>query len=364
MEEFNRDRKVKLIALKKQYKQDSKYYFLGPIEDPERGGMLVTGLEVLPEEIVKGFDELVIEKANKHNIPIRDGQSLNLNDDFDLLTYGRCLIHSTIAGPEDTRNAQHVFYMHDEEVAAMKEAKETDAVFEALNYLKDFTILQFRDIALFLGIDTTNMKDEIIRSKVRKEATTNPMLVVKYKNLDNKENVVFCKKLIAMRIVTQRKDGYFNDGAFLASTFDGLVVTLFKAENRPILSKLSNRLEAIEKPSPDRANEFYKGVNDSKLSKELEQRETEIKIKDLQYQYLKLTGNEYEGPITVKDIESAIQIFEEENGSVDRSKYDGKSIPELKRILVLKKIDKSLFETIEDKDALIDLIVENTKSKK
>jgi hypothetical protein len=303
---FNRDRKIKLIAISKRYKQNGRYFVLNCIEDPDNGGIPVTGLELLPKELVNSLDEDIKVKA-KEDIVIRDGQSLDLQKDYDLLVYTRCLIHSTIANHTETVNSQHIFRIHDEEYIADKESKETDALYEALEYLGKQNENAMRDIAIFLGIEITNKKYTVIKNDVRKKAISNPDMVIKYRDIPNRENYLFVKKLVAYKIISNRSDGYFYKERYIANTVDGMSVELYKSENKALLSTLSHHLAAILDPSVKGAQDFFSEADDSKSKKLLQEKEEQMRYKDLLFQYYKLAGKDYDGPENIKDLEFAIE---------------------------------------------------------
>lgn len=369
---INRNRIVRLVAIKRQYKQDKKPLVLCAIEDIDNGGALMTGLELLDKS---QFDSLSDEIKSKKNdsISILDGEPLDLTNDYSLFRFCRCLIHDTIARSKEEINSKHLFYIHDEDYIAETDSKKTDLAFEAMEYISDFGDSQYKDLAIYLGINVTKMKPAILKSKVKESCMKNSEEVLKFKNLDNKDNNMVVRKAIVYNIIRRKMRGYYYGDSYLANSIDGVIVELFRTENAPLRSKILKTIAAIENPTDKGAiDDLIDFEQKDRDNTRLAEKDTEKRIIELKYQYLKLTKQEYEGPETIRDLEMALETITLEDNIEDTeedspavkdflSKCKKMDIKGIKTSLRMRKVDSSLFEDIDNKDELIKIGIANLK---
>jgi len=366
--EINRNKVVKIIALKRQFKQ-KKPFPMCPIMNPNGTGELLTGLEVLSDKKRKDFSKDELRYA-EGDINIFDGQTLNLKDNYDFITFLRCTLYEQVAQPGKTRNQYHLFYLHDEEYIAIKEAEKTDKISEALEFVMNFTDIQMRDMAIFVGIDIRNVKPHIVNSHVKKHAIEHPEDILKYKYHDNKDNEMIVRKAIAYKVMRRNVKGYYIGEDFIANTLEGTVLQLFRKENEHLKSKVLRSIAAHENPTDTDSLEFLtKEHTDKKANEALAQKDLEKKILSLKFDYYKLEGSEYEGPETVEDIQAAIDIVKKQAEKIDKiEEFEAKckewDIKSIKKSLGIRGVEKSLFENIEDKATLIEIGINFIKESK
>jgi len=374
---INRERIVKVIALKRQYKQAKKFFGMCPVINPHNPKQLLTGIEILTEEQQKNVDADVLNQSDQ-NFNIYDGQTLDLKDDYQFMIYLRCLLYDNIAKPDETRNQNHLFYLHDEEYAAQKEAEKTDNAFEAIEYVMKFTDVQMRDIAIYCGIDINNVKSTIIRSLVKNHCMSNPEEILRYKNHDNRDNEMIIRKAVAYGIIRRRINGYFLKEDFVASTVGGCVNVLFKKENAHLKSSVINSIAAHENPGNKKSMEHLtKEYVDEKSQKKIKEQQEKTRIVELKYEYLKLAKEEYEGPETVSDITNAIEAVKLMNSQGDSKdldfgledasdannekvqdfleKCEEWEVPSIKKSLQRRGVPSADIDDIEDKNELIEI---------
>jgi hypothetical protein len=312
---INRNRIVRLVAIKRQYKQDKKPLVLCAIADNDNGGIIMTGLELLDKAQYDSLSEEIKSKKND-SVSILDGEPLDLTNDYNLFRFCRCLIHDTIARSNEEINNKHLFYIHDEDFIAERDSKKTDLAFEAMEFVSDFSESQYKDLAIYLGINVTKLKPNILKSKVKENCMNNPEEILKFKNLDNKDNNMVVRKAIVYNIIRRKMRGYYYGDSYLANSIDGVIVELFRTENAPLRSKILKTIAAIENPTDkDAISDLIEIERKDILDSKLIEKDTEKKIIELKYQYLKLAKEEYNGPETIKDLEMALEIISEINDS-------------------------------------------------
>ena len=355
-----KDKSIRIIATKKQYKS-GKIFMIPVINDYENGGRVITGIEIATQEEVAWLKESILDFTDyaKKTIVIKDGDTLNLQNPHDFFTYLRCMICSEVCNPGKTINVSHLFYMHDEELVADKEYETTSKAFKAMTYISDKTENELRDIAIYLGIDVRNTKSKIWTTAVHKRALEAPEFILKYKDAPNKDNLIFAHKVVQYNLVSKTRDGYFYKGAYLGNSIEGVINELSKEANKHIISKLSHGIAAVENPGSESLNVLIDDKKDEKVTKVIDEKNMVIAIKDLQYDYLKLTGKEYDGPMIVSELQKAVEV--ETKVKEFKVKASEMEITGLKKSLTMRGVDKDIVAKVETIEDLITLGVEHIR---
>jgi len=283
---------------------------------------------------------------------VKDGQTINLADDFNLLIYCRALLFGNeIAISKAKVNATHLFWMHDEISEAEKDVDDADTKINALTFVSEQSELGLRDIAIYLGHDIRKLKPIMISSVVKKEALNNPELIMKYKNLVNKDQMMFVYKLSSYRILHKTKDGYYYKDNYLGASVQAVTIKLADKSNKHLLVRLTNELQAFENPSSDTRTELFEDKVHEEVTKIDNSKNELLEIKDLQFAYYKLTGKDYDGPMELEELRRDVALETKINSFKEKSK--DMDIAGLKKSLGMRGVDKSLFENEEDFDKLI-----------
>lgn len=360
---INRNKIIRVVAKKRQYKM-GKAFLLSTFVDYENGGKTLTGLELLNKD---EMDALLIESPDireiaKQDLPVRDGMNLDLKVPFELLTYLRCLMSSDIANTPDKATSNDLFYLFDEEREADAETEKVNISFEALTYIADKTENELRDIAIYLGIDVRNTKSKVYIADVKKRAMSEPEIIIKFKNAPNKERILFAHKLLAFGILERNKDGYFYHGDYLGMSIDGVIATLSKKGNESVASKLSHALASIEDPGVHTKQLIVDDDKNDDVKKALSEKDDIIKISKLQLEYYKLTGTDYDGPMTLTELKHAIDI--EKTVSDFKEKMVDADEVGVKKSLKMRGVDSSLFDGEISKEELLKLGEDFIRTKK
>jgi hypothetical protein len=377
---MNRDRIIRVIGLTRPYKRVGKSFLLPPLPDMQRGGTPMTGLELLEPEVVKNLDPMVKERALEGFV-INDGMNLDLRNDYDFLVYLRCLLYGNeIATSFSKRSSGTIFILHDEVEEAEKDTLDARVKLDAMKYVASQSDQGLKDIAIYLGHDVSRLKPIMIEGLVSKIALSEPEKINKFKNMVNKDSMMFIYRLASYRIIHRTKDGYMYKDNFLGTSIEGVLSRLSQSDNNHMMIRLGNELEAFENPSSDTRKDLAKEKINEEIGKEKEKTNDLIKVKDLQIEYMELTGKKYEGPKTLKDLELAVQLEKEElekgkklsddlgldltddsKANDFMEKMKDKDVSAIKKSLVMRGVEKSLFEDVEDKEELLKIGIDNLK---
>lgn len=355
-----KDKMIRIIATKKQYKS-GKIFMIPVINDYENNGRVITGMELATKEEVEWMKESIIDFNDyvKKTIVIKDGDTLNLQDPTQYFIYLRCLICSEVCNPGKPVNDSHLFYLHDEELVADKEYENTSKAFKAMTYIADKTEAELRDLAIYIGIDVRNTKTKIWTTAVHKKAIDEPELILKFKEAPNKDNLIFAHKVVQYNLVSKNRDGYFYKGAYLGNTIEAVINELSKEANKHIVSKLSHGIKAVEDPGSESLNVLLDNKKDERTTKVIEEKNMVIAVKELQYDYLKLTGKEYDGPMVVSELQKAVEVETKIKDFMTKaSEMDEAG---LRKSLPMRGVNKELVAKAEKLEDLITLGVEHIR---
>lgn len=353
----DRNRKIQIVGIKRQFKQMNKPYYLRGIYNTQNG-RTIHGVDLLEDERLRND---LIHKFNINDetmYSIKDGEWLHLERDEHYVRYLYALITPQIALNRHVVNeTMHLFYLNDPIEESEKEISKQNDIFDAMEIVAAMSEKEYMNLALFVGINVRDQSSRIVKASLGKMAIENPDKIILYKKSTSPEKYVFVNKLIIFDVLSVRTDGIFFRDQHIAVSKDDAVAKIFS--NDPLLQRLKVALDVVENPHSKNAEKERKKYVDDTTKKELEDKETQLKISELKLSYYKLTGTDYEGELTVDALEAVIATITSNREKVSEfeAKFADATIDSLKKSATARKIPEEEWLGVTDPEELKKIII-------
>ena len=356
---LDRNRKIQIVGIKRQFKQMNKPYYLRGIYNT-KNGRTIHGVDLLEDENLK---KDFIQKFNINDetmYSIKDGEWLDLSRDEHYVRYLYALITPQIAVNRHVVNeTMHLFYLNDPIEESEKEIAKQEESFNAMEVIMGMSEREYMDLALFVGINVRDQSTRIVKAALGKMAVENPEKINMYTKNGAPEKQVFVNKLIIFDILSVRTDGIFFRDQHIAISKEEAIGKIFS--NDPLLQRLKVALDVVENPHTAKAEKERQKYVDDTTKKELEDKEKQIKISDLKLSYYKLTGTDYDGDLTVDALEAVIATISSRKEKVSEfeTKFADATIDALKKSATARKIPEEEWLGVTDPEEMKKIIIKH-----
>jgi hypothetical protein len=361
---IDRTRTIQIIAIKRQFKQLGKSFFLRPIWDA-RSRRFVTGLELLPPELGDRLKKEYIP-TDEHFFAIRDGDLLKLNDDVDLVKYMLSLVSPDIAMSRTTVNGiEHLFYLHDEIEEADQDNTRINKIAEAITFTEGLSEKDMMGVAAYLDINIRELPHSVVLASVRKMCLSDPDMILKFKAYPNQSNLIFVHKLIVYEILSVQNDGIYFRDKYLSGTKDELLEKLNKDDFKGTFNQLYMAMQAVENPGSKAQKIVLKEVVNEAIEDKEKEFNEKLEFEKKKFEYFKLFGKEWAGDDDLSGITKTIDNQKKKLEEVEefKTKYADADIAKLKNSAVKRGIDESLYLNVTDPAILKQVITNHILNK-